>query len=236
MASSSVVFVAESKDDMYVVWAKNNINKALVSIMCVLSMLGSITIVASFAAWRDVRTTSRKILLFLSISDFLIAASNLVGSFIESGDEMKDKHKNCIIQSFITNSVSISSFMWTLTLAVYLYLAIVRNTQSLGKKLFPLFHITNWCLGPIINWVALSKNMLGPAAGPVGGGWCWIYHNITQDTRTHYEISRDEMMWIILDAKILEIIVYPASFVLYALIKFNLHREVSFSINFSSFR
>ena len=229
-----MIYVAEPTDDMYVTWGQESINKSLVGTMCLLSMLGCVTIMASFAAWRDIRTTSRKILLFLSVSDFLIAASNLVGIFIETDSEQKKKDNKCIIQSFFTNSVSISSFLWTLTLAIYLYLAIVKNKQSLGKRLLPFFHITNWFLGPVINWVALSQNMLGHAAGPVGGGWCWIHHDKSLDTTTHYRISNKEMMWIILNAKMLEIIVYPTSFVLYALIKHNLHREVSFSVNMSS--
>ena len=219
-----------SEEDQYISWGNNNLNGYLVGSMCVLSMLGSMTIMLTFAIWKDVRTTSRKILLFLSISDFFIAASSLVGFLIEPGGDQNSNNNKCKLQSFFTNSISTSSFLWTLTLAIYLYLAIVKNKQMLGKKLLPFCHFINWFLGPIINGVALYNGMLGPAAGPVGGGWCWIYHDASRDTSTYYFLTGEEITWIILDAKLLEIIVYPTTFVLYASIKYKLHKEVSFTV------
>ena len=195
--------------------------------MCSLSILGSITIMISFASWVDVRTTSRKILLFLSVSDFMIATSNLFGVLIPVNSNV-DNPRNplCLAQSFITTSSSIMSFLWTLTLAIYLYLAIVMNKQSLGKKLLPLFHVINWFLGPVINGIALSKDMLGYAADPITGGWCWIYHDSSLDTSTKYVISNKEKLWIVIDGKGIEIIVYTTIFIIYGSIKFKLHKEV----------
>ena len=227
MDSSPFTHAAGYNYDPYADWGRHIGSKIVVGSMCVLSMLGSVTIVATFVAWKEIRTTSRKILVFLSASDFLIASSNLFGILIESQHRSKVLANSiCKVQSFFTNSVSVSSFMWTLTLAIYLYLAIVKNNQSLGRNLLPIFHIINWFLGPVINGIALSQKMLGRAAGPVGGGWCWINHNVSKDTSTHYVISSREIMWIVIDAKAIELIVYPTAFVLYACIKYKLHAEV----------
>ena len=227
MDSSTFMYAAEHNHDPYADWGRHIVNKIAVGSMCLLSMIGSVTIIATFILWKEIRTTSRKILLFLSVSDFLIAASNLFGILIESQHRSKIlANKICKAQSFFTNSVSVSSFMWTLTLAIYLYLAIVKNNQRLGRNLLPIFHITNWLLGPVINGIAMSQRMLGGAAGPVGGGWCWINHNVSKDTPSHYVISSGEIMWIIIDAKAIELIVYPTSFVLYSCIKYKLHSEV----------
>ena len=219
-----------SEEDQYVSWGSNKLNRYLVGSMSTLSMLGSMTIMLTFAIWKDVRTTSRKILLFLSISDFFIAASSLVGFLIEPGGDQNSNNNKCKLQSFFTNSASTASFLWTLTLAVHLYLAIVKGNQILGKKLLPYFHFINWFLGPIINWIALYEGMLGPAAGPVDSGWCWIYHDASRDTSTNYVLTGEEITWIIFNAKWLEIIVYPITFVLYASMKYKLHKEVSFTV------
>ena len=195
--------------------------------MCGLSISGSFTIAASYVSWQDIQTTSRKILLFLSISDFLIAATNLVGLFLPMDNENYPQNSRCVMQSFITNAASITSFLWTATLAIYLYLAIVKNKQGLGKKLLPLFHVFNWSLGPIINGIALYENALGYSSDSLSGGWCWIYHNSSLDTNKTFMISKKEILWIMLDAKGIEIIIYPAIILIYAIIKCKLHREVS---------
>ena len=218
----------------YAEWASSPVNRSLVGIMCCLSILGSITIMATFALWKELRTTSRKILLFLSLSDLLLASSNLIGVLIPmNGNIQHPRNAFCVTQSFLTTSFSITSFLWTLTLAIYLYLAIVKGKQVLGKKLLPFFHFINWLLGPIINGVAIHERMLGYAENPITGGWCWIYHDTSQDTNTKYHISNKEYMWIALDGKGIELIVYTAIFIIYGLIKCKLHREVGNSkLNF----
>ena len=212
----------------YAQWARSDVNKSLVGTMCCLSMLGSLTIIASYVSWKEIRTTSRKVLLFLSISDFMIATSNLVGVLIPMNDNLSNPRNGyCVAQSFVTTSSSITSFMWTVTLAIYLYLAIVKSKQNLGRKLMPLFHIVNWLLGPIINAIALSQRMLGYAAIPITGGWCWIYHDPSKDTSNHYYLSDKEKFWIIIDGKGIEITVYATICVIYVIIKCKLHKEVS---------
>ena len=96
----------------------------------------------------------------------------------------------------------------------------------MGKKLLPLFHVINWLLGPIINAVALSKGMLGYALNPFTGGWCWIYHNPSEDECNKYVISNEELMWIFIDGKGIEIFVYTTICVIYGIIKVKLHKEV----------
>ena len=100
----------------------------------------------------------------------------------------------------------------------------------LGKKLLPFFHIVNWLLGPIINGIALYRGMLGYATTPLTGGWCWIYHDALQDNCGKYTVSNEEIMWIFIDGKGLEVTVYTTIFVIYGVIKCKLHREVSTSI------
>ena len=91
------------------------------------------------------------------------------------------------------------------------------------------FHLVNWTLGPIINTIAVSYKALGYAADPITGGWCWIYHDTTLDTKTQFIISTKEKFWITVDGKGIEIFVYTTIFVIYGLIKCRLGNEVCYS-------
>eukprot|EP00112_Aurelia_sp_Birch-Aquarium-sp1_P003841 Seg1433.2 transcript_id=Seg1433.2/GoldUCD/mRNA.D3Y31 product="G-protein coupled receptor 157" protein_id=Seg1433.2/GoldUCD/D3Y31 len=206
--------------DNYIKFAGSSLNKALVAMSSLLSMLGSFIIIASFAAWKDIRTTSRKILLFLSISDFLTAISNFIGTFAVSVSMNQRDPQNtlCVAQSFVTNSVSIASFLWTQTLAVYLYLAILKNKQALAKKFLPYIHVINWTIGPVINVIALKRNMLGFSAHELTGGWCWIYQKPGDKPQ--------EVLWLTLDAKAIEFLVYTSVLVIYILIRTRIHAEL----------
>ena len=94
----------------------------------------------------------------------------------------------------------------------------------------PLFHIVNWLLGPIINAIALSNNILGHAAIPITGGWCWIYHDPSKDNSKYYVLSNKEKLWIVIDGKGIEITVYTTICVIYGIIKYKLNKEVSHEI------
>jgi len=208
-------------------WATNPLNRGLVVTSSCLSIVGSLIIIVSFVSWKDIRTTSRSILLFLSIADLMTATSNALGVMIPFHSNIFTHRNNmCVAQAFFTTSFAITSFMWTLTLALYLYLAIVKNKQDLGKKLMPVYHIISWSLGPIINGIALSQSMLGYASDPFSGGWCWIYHDYLDDTPTRYVISGRELMWIFIDGKGIEITVYTTICVIYGIIKYKLHKEL----------
>ena len=53
--------------------------RTIVGIMCCLSMLGAVLIIASYFLIRDIQTRSRLILVQLSFADFGVACSNFIG-------------------------------------------------------------------------------------------------------------------------------------------------------------
>ena len=53
-----------------------------------LSLIGSALIIFTFVAYRDLRTTARQLLVNLSIADFLVASSHLVG-LLENSSKYK---------------------------------------------------------------------------------------------------------------------------------------------------
>ncbi len=144
---------------------------------------------------------------------------DIFGTFTPE-NPINPQDSTCVAQSFITNTASITSFCWTATLALYLYITIVKNRLSLGRRMLPWFHVLNWSLGPVINIIALTQKMLGSSANELTGGWCWIYHSGKHKDRNK------EIIWLLLDAKLVEFLVYGSILVLYTLIKLKLHKEV----------
>ena len=213
----------------YQKYAMGPLNKTLVSITTILSMLGSLCIILSYIAWKDIRTTSRKVLVWLSISDFLIALGNISGTFFQSTIPLLKDYK-CIAQSFVISTASISSFLWSVTLALCLYMTIIKNQQVLFESFLPYFHLFNWSVGLTINAVAVSENRLGNTADEITAGWCWILHNHTSSsnqTNTEEQRKYTEKIWMLIDYKVIEIISYAAILIIYLMLKFQLKREVS---------
>lgn len=210
-------------------YAMGPLNQTLVSLTCIFSMLGSLFIVVSFIAWRDIRSISRRILIWISVCDFFIALGNMCGTFFKP----QNIDYPCIVQSFVVSTALISSFLWSVTLAACLYMTIVKNNFALFQSYTYLLHLFNWSVGLIINIMAAATGKLGNSADQITAGWCWIKHN-----RSHFQIStsskhsgvqKEELMWMILDYKGIEIISYASILIIFLMIKCSLSREVNFS-------
>ena len=200
-------------------YAMGHTNETLVSITCILSMIGSSILMGSYIAWRDLRTTSRNILVWISLCDFIIALGNMCGTFFIP----TEKDYKCAAQSFLVSSALISSFLWSVTLATCLFMTIVKGKAALFKSFLPYLHIFNWSLGLVINIVALLEGWLGNSADKITAGWCWIKHNNSQSSG---EIPQGELLWMLLDYKAIEIIAYASILFIFLTIKLQLRREV----------
>ena len=152
----------------------NITNKYILTTATVFSVLGSSIIILTFFTFKDIRTPARHIIVCIAISDFVSSLSNCLGLF-ETESVFVKKDPICIIQSFIGSTFILSSFLWTMLLAVFLYIVIVCENPDSGKRLiFPLFHGISWILPLIINIAAIWKEKLGNSQKFVTAGWCWI--------------------------------------------------------------
>lgn len=104
---------------------------------CALSFVGSSLIILTYICWSDLRTTPRKLLVFLSVSDWLSAASYAYGVW----SAFKVNSKECIVQGAISTFANTSSFFWTVAIAIYLYVFIVRSNQRVADSLVLFFHM-----------------------------------------------------------------------------------------------
>lgn len=119
--------------------------RAVVLLSCVLSALGSGLLVATHALWPDLRSRARRLLLFLSLADLLSAASYFYGVLRDFPGPSWD----CVLQGALSTFANTSSFFWTVAIALYLYLSIVRTPRApRAGRLLLAFHVVRWVSAP----------------------------------------------------------------------------------------
>lgn len=197
--------------------ANGPINKTLLAMSTGLSGVGCLTILITYGLYKDIRTASRHIIICLSIADLVTVLANCSGLAIQPSTE---NDTFCIIQSFIGSTAILCSFLWTIMLAVYLYVALVCESQRLAKRMiWPWFHILCWSVPLIINIVALLKKRLGNNTDAGTAGWCWIKITSKNDRRWHM------IAWMFIDGKGIELLAYVIVLILYVAVKRHLWRK-----------
>ncbi|XP_034028104.1 G-protein coupled receptor 157 [Thalassophryne amazonica] len=180
----------------------------VVLLSCTLSFLGSSLIILTYILWSDLRTTPRSLLVCLSVSDWLSDVSYAYGVWrVFHADTLE-----CVIQGAISTFANTSSFFWTVAIAVYLYVFIVRASRRTADSLLVCFHLVSWGVPLTITVAALCMNKIGYDASEVSVGWCWV--------RIH---AADRVLWMLLTAKIWEFLAYLILPVLYVLIRRHIH-------------
>lgn len=155
-----------------------------------LSLVGSFLVVLSFVLYKDIRTSSRHIIVCISIADFVTSLFSLVAAIAPP------KYNVCVLQSFIATTSLSCSFLWTMMLAVFLYLSLVKEKLQLAKSLiFPWFHLICWSIPLIINIVAISLKKLGSNNERAVAGWCWIKDTGIDFIHIFFSFVRSARLW-----------------------------------------
>lgn len=205
------------------------------------SIIGSLLIIFTFVAYREVRTVGRAILVFLAIADFLTAVGYIFGSalFLHYHPDRYYYHHNasvvnesshtydrnyvylCRFQSFLTTVFPISSFLWTASLSIYFFVTIVLRKVRAAKKLIFIFHITAWGIPLLICIPAVATGWLGPAKSHTSVSWCWVRF----DADNPKKLPEFYVMELIC-GKFWEILTYFVSLMLCGIVKYTLYKRV----------
>lgn len=197
--------------------ANSVLPRLFVTFSAALSLLGTSLIISTFFAWKDFRSTSRRILVYICIADFLIAGSNLFGMWRGDAGEVL-----CKAQSFVTTTASLWSFFWTAFLAIFLYITVAKKKRNIAELCLKVFHVIAWGVPLALAGTALHLGVLGRPSYLFTSGWCWI----------DYHLSRwEKYLWILLIGKAWEVTAYVLCFVFYLKLRCHIRNEVS-SINF----
>ncbi|XP_019637767.1 PREDICTED: probable G-protein coupled receptor 157 [Branchiostoma belcheri] len=180
---------------------------------CALSILGSALIIVTFFAWKDIRTTSRRLLVFLSLTDFWTAIALFYGVYTDFVDSSVD----CIAQSIVSTFMGTSSFFWTVSIAIYLYITIVKTDTQLAGSLTKYFHVVSWGVPLAVVACAAGLQKLGYDRSEVSVGWCWV-------KLTTPDIA-DNLLWMLLTGKLWEILAYFILPALYIAMKRHIYAQ-----------
>lgn len=195
---------------------RNTANEILATIFTSLSLFGTLFIIVSFFLWKDIRTTSRRILVYISIADFLTCVATIAATTNIWLSGTENKHV-CFVQSIIGTFSVLTSFFWTVSMALYLYISVCWKNSRLAERSLYLFHVCGWGIPAVIVCVAASTHKLGDNGNKVSAGWCWISIKLSW---------LEQVEWMLLAGKLWEIMAFCAIVVLYALVKRNMKKEL----------
>lgn len=163
--------------------------RRVVVITCLLSLLGSMLIISIYCCCRSLRTRSKLLLVQLSVMTTGLATANLIGVLVNfdqyyytgryTNGTPEQRVPNvairmaCDLESFFAVYFTSGSIMWTIGLAVFLYLRIVHYKTSAST--YAQWVMTVWCytLPMVLSlWKILSMR-LGYSRSPFATeGWC----------------------------------------------------------------
>lgn len=139
-----------------------------VVITSLLSVFGSGLIIFTYAAFKNLRTVAREILVQLSIADIIVSLSHMVGVLVnlpryipkpcESPESLHiTDDVACKVQGGATMFGTISSFLWTIAVAVYLLAIIVFEKQQFARWLRFTFYPICWGIPfSLVVWFGLD--------------------------------------------------------------------------------
>ena len=175
-----------------------------------LSCVASVIMVLIYIRWKDIRKLgAQSIVTFIAISDFFTASAYLTGSVnllvhqnISSEYNCEVFQMVCEIESYIVTCATMSSYLWTLILAVYFYLAISHNSMQVATRLMPVYHVVGWGLPVLVALPLLCAGKLAYAPF-VSGMWCYLENVHTmlpfseKDTLTAVAVQVPEILFYI---------------------------------------
>lgn len=193
------------------------LNRTLVVLTSALSLLGAIVIIITYYAWKDMQSTSRKILVYISGADCVVVSSFMFGAFLPPNTNSPA----CTAQSLLYTTANLCSIFWTTFMAVFLYISIARKKPKLADKMFYMFHAIGWGVPVLIACIALQAGVLGNDRDIYSSAWCWIkVHDSGKNVEDNY------IMWMLVTGKAWEVLVFILILIFYGLLKCHLRQEV----------
>lgn len=175
--------------------------RIVVGVACTLSIVGSLLIIGSYVLSKELRSQCRWILLHLSLMDFGVALANLIGIAANFDSYYVEATKNysrppvavrysCEGQAVMACFCTISSILWTISVAVYLYFRIVNQSffaERFYKYLILFMCLANYGLPLLVTiWMGVTHR-LGFAPWD-SSGWCTVIV-IKPPTKIHGYVS-----------------------------------------------
>ncbi|XP_045162537.2 G-protein coupled receptor 157-like isoform X2 [Mercenaria mercenaria] len=117
-------------------------------------------------------------------------------------EKYKHEKQTCIFQSMITSFAPCSSFFWTVFIAIYFQVQVLKPSwadKMSSKASSVVYHVLSWGIPGVICVLALYYNVFGDTEEIYTGPWCWIK---TSQSRKH------ALVWMLLTVKGWELLSY----------------------------
>ena len=191
--------------------------KTLSAVTASLSVMGSFTIFFTFWMSPDLRTTARKMIVFITVADFLFAGTTIV-DYLEDRLGSTGYFVRTLEVTIPRIMALVSSLIWTVHLSFFFYLTICRRISMESERLYILFfHITAWGVPFVITVVAYFFNGVQLVADLETGYKCWIRNEKTWKAMC---------IWTTITGEGWAIMTYITMTVFYLLVKQHIRREV----------
>lgn len=236
-SSRRLIMELQESNNCSAIYTKSLSIRIVSGITCSASILGSILIILSYLCFKKLRTRVREILVHLSVTDAGVATANLVGIavYFDSYYTIKcDQNGHvyelippreyidnlCRSQAFFAIYFTLSSILWTVSLAIYLYFILVHHGTQKAKYFLVFAYFFCYGMPLMLSLWALLTDRLGYSPYN-SAGWCTVI--LVNPKRPH---QRDIFMGVIgYDMWIyVALVLVP---VLYLAIKTFLREEVS---------
>jgi hypothetical protein len=154
-----------------------------VGIISILSIVGSVLIIASFVLFKDLQSASRFLLLNLSIATLIVPLSDLVGigfslsyGGLHNATNISQNDTACKFQAFVSLYAVDCSILWTIAFLAYLYISLscCQPTKLGNGIIITICMIICWGVPLPIAVVFLAKDYFAytPDFSP---GYCTIF-------------------------------------------------------------
>ena len=211
------------------------VTKLLTTIFGTLSILGAIFIFITYCIWKDIRSNSRKILVYISFADVLVAVCHISGVH----DSIPPLNA-CNVEAFFNIFAMMSSTFWTAAMAIYLYVTTCRRQIHLAQKMMFFFHIVCWFVPLTVAALALIFNALGRSGLLGSAGWCWVrtynpfhYESWKKGSTTpfHLPSRKEQIFWMILTDYLWKVLAFCIIIILHTLLRVKLKEAVRYFIH-----
>lgn len=164
------------------------------------------------------RSTSRRILVYISIADSIVAASYIFGAYLPQNTNSGA----CTAQSYLSTTACLWSYLWTLFMAIFLYTTIAMQKPSTALKMFWMYHGIGWGVPVFVVSLALFEGKLGNDRDIYSSAWCWIKVEGSGKSAGHH----DYIIWMLVTGKAWEMLVFVLILIFYGLLKWHLREEL----------
>ena len=176
--------------------------------MSSLSIFGALLIMLSYICFKNIRTKAREVLFHLSVADFGVGSTNLIGAIVDY-DDIIDKCRNhssvlfschtyvslCKTQAFFAQFFTLSSILWTLLLALYVYTLVLDSSRKLSFSIVRFGYLVCWGMPIFLSiWFVLTKKLGKTKIG--GAGWCSLKAENREGNVNHFAVFFGNDIWV----------------------------------------